>query len=132
MPGAPIATACSSRIGARADERLTRRRAAGLFDVVVPIGYNDAVAEPYRGSAIFIHAARPDGSGTAGCVAVPRQHLEELARRLEPGMVLSVEPGMYVPGLGGFRHSDTVLITETGMDLLTDYPRDLASLTLPA
>ena len=47
-------------------------------------------------------------------------------------MVLSVEPGLYVPGLGGFRHSDTVLITETGMDLLTDYPRDLASLTLPA
>jgi L,D-peptidoglycan transpeptidase YkuD (ErfK/YbiS/YcfS/YnhG family)/predicted deacylase len=76
--------------GARPDERLTRRRAEGLFDVVVPIGYNDAVAEPYRGSAIFIHAARPDGSGTAGCVAVPRQHLEELARRLEPGMVIDI------------------------------------------
>lgn len=54
------------------------------------------------------------------------------ARPLEPGLVLSVEPGLYVPGLGGFRHSDTILITGTGMELLTDYPRDLDSLTLPA
>jgi Xaa-Pro dipeptidase len=50
---------------------------------------------------------------------------------LEPGMVLSVEPGLYVPGLGGFRHSDTVLVTDDGLTFLTDYPRDLASLTLP-
>ena len=53
-------------------------------------------------------------------------------RPLEPGMVLSVEPGLYVPGLGGFRHSDTILITDTGMELLTDYPRDMESLILPA
>lgn len=51
---------------------------------------------------------------------------------LAPGMVLSVEPGLYRPGLGGFRHSDTVLVTEDGIEMLTDYPRDLASLTLPA
>lgn len=51
---------------------------------------------------------------------------------LQPGMVLSVEPGIYVPGLGGFRHSDTVLITESGLECLTYYPRDLESLILPA
>lgn len=51
---------------------------------------------------------------------------------LEPGMVLTVEPGLYVAGLGGFRHSDTAVITEGGMDLITYYPRDLDSLTLPA
>lgn len=75
---------------ARAGDRLTRRRAEGLFDLVIPVGYNDATPEPGRGSAIFIHAARPDGSGTAGCVAVAREHLEELARRLEPGMVVDI------------------------------------------
>ncbi len=50
---------------------------------------------------------------------------------LTPGMVFTVEPGLYVPELGGFRHSDTVLITEDGLDILTYYPRDLEALTLP-
>jgi Xaa-Pro dipeptidase len=50
---------------------------------------------------------------------------------LQPGMVLTVEPGLYVSGLGGFRHSDTVVITESGMELITYYPRDLESLTIP-
>lgn len=51
---------------------------------------------------------------------------------LEPGMVFTVEPGIYLPDLGGFRHSDTVVITDSGIDILTYYPRDLASLTIPA
>lgn len=51
--------------------------------------------------------------------------------RLEAGMLFSVEPGLYVPGVGGFRHSDTVLITESGHEVLTWYPRDLDSLILP-
>ncbi len=47
------------------------------------------------------------------------------------GMVFTVEPGLYLPELGGFRHSDTVLVTDAGPELLTDYPRDVESLTLP-
>jgi Xaa-Pro dipeptidase len=47
---------------------------------------------------------------------------------MKPGMVFTVEPGLYVRGLGGFRHSDTVLVTEKGMEMLTYYPRDLESL----
>jgi Xaa-Pro aminopeptidase len=50
---------------------------------------------------------------------------------LEPGMVFTVEPGLYDSELGGFRHSDTVVVTEQGMKTLTDYPRDIDSLTLP-
>jgi Xaa-Pro aminopeptidase len=51
---------------------------------------------------------------------------------LEPGMVFTVEPGIYVPEVGGFRHSDTVVITDAGCRLLTDYPRDLDALVIPA
>jgi Xaa-Pro dipeptidase len=49
---------------------------------------------------------------------------------IKPGMVFTVEPGLYAAGLGGFRHSDTVAVTETGIEFLTYYPRDLESLTL--
>jgi Xaa-Pro dipeptidase len=50
---------------------------------------------------------------------------------IEPGMVFTVEPGLYADGIGGFRHSDTVAVTDDGIEFLTYYPRDLASLTLP-
>ena len=49
---------------------------------------------------------------------------------IRPGMVFTVEPGLYAAGLGGFRHSDTVVVTDDGIDFLTYYPRDLESLTL--
>jgi Xaa-Pro dipeptidase len=47
---------------------------------------------------------------------------------LEPGMVFTVEPGVYLKELGGFRHSDTVVITEHGRRVMTDYPRELKDL----
>ena len=51
---------------------------------------------------------------------------------VEPGMVFTIEPGLYAGDLGGFRHSDTVVVTPDGIDILTDYPRDIESLTLPS
>jgi Xaa-Pro aminopeptidase len=45
-------------------------------------------------------------------------------------MVFTVEPGVYLPELGGFRHSDTVCITESGRRSMTQYPSDLDSLTI--
>jgi Xaa-Pro dipeptidase len=50
---------------------------------------------------------------------------------IRPGMAFTVEPGLYSPELGGFRHSDTVLVTESGIEIVTYYPRDLASLIIP-
>ncbi len=49
---------------------------------------------------------------------------------MKPGMVFSCEPGIYEPGYAGFRHSDTVVITEDGAEVITYYPRDLDSLTI--
>ncbi|MDR0358193.1 MAG: Xaa-Pro peptidase family protein [bacterium] len=44
------------------------------------------------------------------------------SRPLEPGMVVSVEPWALVPGVGGPRHGDLVLVTETGGEVLSDVP----------
>jgi len=49
---------------------------------------------------------------------------------IRPGMVFTVEPGLYSPAVGGFRHSDTIAVTDDGVEWLTYYPRDLDSLTL--
>jgi Xaa-Pro aminopeptidase len=49
---------------------------------------------------------------------------------LSAGMVLSCEPGFYEIGFGGFRHSDTILITEEGKEQMTYYPRELENLII--
>ena len=49
---------------------------------------------------------------------------------LQPGMIFSCEPGIYEQGLGGFRHSDTFVVTEDGIEVTTKYPRDLSELII--
>lgn len=45
--------------------------------------------------------------------------------RLKPGMTTTIEPGIYIPGVGGARFEDTVLITEDGYESLTPYSKDI-------
>jgi Xaa-Pro dipeptidase len=49
-------------------------------------------------------------------------------RKLAPGMLVSIEPGIYFKGEGGYRHSDTVLITENGNVSLTHAPENMEEL----
>jgi Xaa-Pro aminopeptidase len=49
-----------------------------------------------------------------------RQHSEFV---LEPGMIVTVEPGIYLPGWGGVRIEDDVLVTAEGCEVMTDVPK---------
>jgi L,D-peptidoglycan transpeptidase YkuD (ErfK/YbiS/YcfS/YnhG family) len=63
-------------------DRLTRRD--GLYDLVIEIDHNTRPRIAGRGSAVFIHVARPGLGPTAGCVAMPAAALRRLVRRMGP------------------------------------------------
>lgn len=52
-------------------------------------------------------------------------------REIKPGMIFTIEPGIYLPGIGGFRHSDTVLVTQGGNHNMTPLPDGLDDMTVP-
>ena len=58
-------------------------REDGLYDVIIPLGYNDDPVIAGKGSAIFIHCAESDKPFTQGCIALKKKHLLTLINGLE-------------------------------------------------
>ena len=75
-----------------------------------------------HGLGLEIHEEPRVGPRRADIPGVPPAGRDD---RLEPGVVFTVEPGAYLPGFGGVRIEDDVLVTESGVEWLTDVPRDL-------
>ncbi len=73
----------------------------------------------------FIHRT---GHGLGLEVHEPPYIVEGNDTILQPGMTFTVEPGIYVPGLGGVRIEDDVVVTATGAETLTTYSRELIHL----
>jgi Xaa-Pro aminopeptidase len=82
-------------------------------DVIVRAGYGDAFLHGLgHGIGLEVHE-RPSLSQSRG---------EEV---LQPGMVFSVEPGIYLPGWGGVRIEDLVVLEPEGARVLCHSPKDL-------
>lgn len=54
-----------------------------VYDILVVVGYNDSPPIPKKGSAIFIHLARENYPGTAGCVVFSKEDLLEIISQLD-------------------------------------------------
>jgi Xaa-Pro aminopeptidase len=84
-----------------------------------------------HGVGLEIHEPPSLRKGAAGSAKRSSRNLKRRGRnstppdKLEPGMVVTVEPGVYVPGKGGVRIEDMVLVTETGCEVLTPTRKDL-------
>lgn len=78
------------RYGGPADHPERLMRADGVYDIVVPMGFNDDPIVAGRGSAIFLHVARPDLSPTAGCVALARDDLLAVLEALGGSPVIDI------------------------------------------
>lgn len=61
-----------------------------VYDLIVVLGYNDAPVIPGKGSAIFLHLARPAYSPTEGCVACAQDDLLALLKTAQPGDMLEI------------------------------------------
>jgi Xaa-Pro aminopeptidase len=70
----------------------------------------------------FIHST---GHGLGLEIHEPPRLGKRDRHRLRPGMAITIEPGAYIEGFGGVRVEDTVVVTETGCEVLTSTPKDL-------
>lgn len=69
-------------------EKLFRKE--HVYDIIVPLGYNDAPVTPGKGSAIFMHIAHEDYRGTEGCIALSLSDLKEILKDCDDKTTISI------------------------------------------
>jgi len=66
-------------------------REDGAYDLIIPLGYNDNPVVKGRGSAIFLHCAKPGFQPTEGCVALSREELLALLPLLSQNSMMEIQ-----------------------------------------
>jgi Xaa-Pro aminopeptidase len=111
----------------RAHDRAVAAVRPGQSRFAIDAAARDSLTEQGMGEAF--------GHGTGHGLGIEVHEDPRIVRRrpdtdardeaVSPGMVFTIEPGAYFPGWGGVRIEDDVLVTDTGVELLTDVPTAL-------
>jgi Xaa-Pro aminopeptidase len=83
------------------------------------------VLKPYKLDKLFVHST---GHGLGLEIHEPPRLGKKDKTRLEEGMAITIEPGVYLKGYGGVRIEDTVVVTRTGCEVLTPTSKKLREL----
>lgn len=66
-------------------------RADHVYDLIIPLGYNDNPVVPGRGSAIFLHLAHEDYRPTEGCIALAKPDLIAILPHIDTNTVIDIK-----------------------------------------
>ncbi|MDX1975485.1 MAG: L,D-transpeptidase family protein [Rickettsiales bacterium] len=66
-------------------------RADDVYDLIVPLGYNDEPVLAGKGSAIFMHVAKPQYEPTEGCVALAKTDLLDILKHCDPASLIEIQ-----------------------------------------
>jgi Xaa-Pro aminopeptidase len=107
---------------------VVREAQAQAIDALAPGAIGSAIDAIAR-EHIAATGAQPYGHGLGHGIGLDTHEAPRLRRssddELQPGMVFSIEPGIYQPGVTGIRIEDIVALTESGPRMLTSSPREI-------
>jgi Xaa-Pro aminopeptidase len=91
---------------------------------------DDAVRAVLRKAKLDRHFTHSTGHGVGLEIHEPPRLGKKQTERLAPGMVVTIEPGIYVPGKGGIRIEDMVVVTKNGCEVLTPVTKELIEIAV--